>query len=61
MNSKRKLSESNEDITIVNKKSKNLDNLDNDSSTKPVCQYGKECYRKNPDHLKEYHHPGIQN
>lgn len=25
---------------------------------RPVCRYGSECYRKNPDHLKEYSHPG---
>ena len=26
---------------------------------RPVCRYGSECYRINPDHLKEYSHPGI--
>jgi len=23
-----------------------------------VCQYGRQCYRKNPDHLKRFWHPG---
>lgn len=25
---------------------------------KPVCKYGASCYRKNPDHLKRFAHPG---
>lgn len=24
----------------------------------PVCKYGASCYRKNPDHLKQFSHPG---
>eukprot|EP00128_Syssomonas_multiformis_P005590 Colp12_sorted_trinity150504_noHs@917 len=24
----------------------------------PMCQYGKQCYRKNPVHFQEYAHPG---
>eukprot|EP01103_Thecamoeba_quadrilineata_P019715 TRINITY_DN810_c0_g1_i1.p1 TRINITY_DN810_c0_g1~~TRINITY_DN810_c0_g1_i1.p1 ORF type:complete len:474 (-),score=117.05 TRINITY_DN810_c0_g1_i1:8-1378(-) len=24
---------------------------------KPTCQYGASCYRKNPNHLKEFYHP----
>ena len=27
-------------------------------ASKPVCQYGASCYRKNPDHFKQYSHPG---
>ena len=27
-------------------------------STKPRCQYGHRCYRKNPSHLAEFWHPG---
>jgi len=23
----------------------------------PPCQFGKKCYRKNPDHFKQYSHP----
>ena len=25
--------------------------------SKPVCRYGKDCYRKNAEHLKEFSHP----
>jgi len=28
------------------------------STTKQPCQYGARCYRKNPQHLKEFSHPG---
>ena len=24
---------------------------------RPVCKYGKDCYRKNPLHFKEFAHP----
>ncbi|CAG5135571.1 unnamed protein product, partial [Candidula unifasciata] len=27
-------------------------------TAKPVCQYGSKCYRKNPQHIKNYRHPG---
>jgi hypothetical protein len=27
-------------------------------ASKPVCKYGASCYRKNPDHFKQYSHPG---
>ncbi|CAF1285875.1 unnamed protein product, partial [Didymodactylos carnosus] len=25
--------------------------------SKPVCKYGRECYRNNPDHFRVFHHP----
>ena len=25
---------------------------------RPKCQYGSKCYRKNPDHRREFYHPG---
>lgn len=28
--------------------------------TRPVCKYGPSCYRKNPDHLKEFAHPWLE-
>jgi len=28
------------------------------SQPRPICQYGIECYRKNPQHFKEMSHPG---
>ena len=27
-------------------------------NNKPKCQYGSKCYRKNPQHRKEFWHPG---
>ena len=27
-------------------------------AAKPVCKYGASCYRKNPDHRKQFSHPG---
>jgi len=27
-----------------------------DQGTLPMCQYGKNCYRKNPDHFKQFKH-----
>ncbi|KAJ8298299.1 hypothetical protein KUTeg_024830 [Tegillarca granosa] len=30
------------------------------SKKKPVCKYGAKCYRKNPDHLRDYYHPDEQ-
>ena len=27
------------------------------SRTKPPCKYGSRCYRKNPEHLRQYSHP----
>jgi len=28
--------------------------------SKPMCQYGAKCYRKNPQHLAEFDHPNQQ-
>ena len=25
---------------------------------KPLCKYGSECYRKNPEHFEKFSHPG---
>ena len=27
------------------------------TSNKPICKYGAACYRKNPDHLRQFAHP----
>lgn len=35
-----------------------IDNSDDDKDDNlPLCKYGASCYRKNPDHLKQYSHP----
>lgn len=31
------------------------------SQALPPCKYGSKCYRKNPDHLKEFSHPSAAN
>lgn len=28
--------------------------------TKPVCSFGKSCYRKNPQHFQEFDHPWLR-
>jgi len=28
------------------------------SDDRPLCKYGKKCYRKNPGHFQEFRHPG---
>ncbi|KAG0051256.1 hypothetical protein BGZ83_003963 [Gryganskiella cystojenkinii] len=30
---------------------------DNQNNKIPLCKYGASCYRKNPDHLKQFAHP----
>jgi len=35
------------------------DSSNNDDSDLPVCVYGAKCYRKNPQHFKEYRHPKV--
>ena len=27
------------------------------TSKRPICKYGANCYRKHPDHLRDYQHP----
>ena len=41
-------------LDVGKNEDKNEDkNVDDD---KPICEYGLECYRKNPQHRKEYQH-----
>lgn len=35
------------------------DDGDGGGSARPVCRYGESCYRKNPDHFKEFRHPWL--
>eukprot|EP01122_Echinamoeba_exundans_P006930 TRINITY_DN2035_c0_g1_i1.p1 TRINITY_DN2035_c0_g1~~TRINITY_DN2035_c0_g1_i1.p1 ORF type:complete len:636 (+),score=171.89 TRINITY_DN2035_c0_g1_i1:96-2003(+) len=30
---------------------------DDDGDSRPLCRYGTACYRKNPDHFKQFRHP----
>lgn len=31
-----------------------------DEEEKPICKYGKKCYRNNPLHFKEFAHPWLK-
>jgi hypothetical protein len=33
-----------------------VDLTQDDDTAKPACKYGENCYRKNPDHLRDFHH-----
>jgi len=50
LSAKRKLSPQNEE---QDKKKCKVD------ENKPLCQYGSKCYRKNPQHFKEFSHPHL--
>ena len=51
---KRKLEDSeNDEINDVK-----IIKVDDESISKPMCKYGADCYRKNPDHLKDFLHSG---
>jgi hypothetical protein len=34
---------------------------DENDDDKPECIYGENCYRKNPQHFKDYRHPVVKN
>lgn len=38
--------------------SRTVEESDGGRVLKPSCKYGKNCYRKNPNHLEEFTHPG---
>ena len=40
------------------KSSKNKTRKNNSPYSKLACPYGANCYRKNPDHFREFSHPG---
>ena len=39
--------------------SSSIASSDDHRSSKPMCKYGTQCYRKNPLHFQEYAHPGM--
>ena len=43
-----------QDGKVVKKKPKSVKSADLD--LRPLCPYGKDCYRTNPKHLKEFRH-----
>jgi len=38
-----------------------LDGNQMDEEDKPLCMFGEKCYRKNPQHFKDYRHPWMNN
>ena len=44
----------------LSKGSDNENEDKNDDDDRPECEYGLECYRKNPQHRKEYKHCRIE-
>ena len=38
--------------------SKKRKSLELEDESKPMCKYGRDCYRKNPVHFQEFRHPG---
>ncbi|CAF4374846.1 unnamed protein product, partial [Adineta steineri] len=51
MTERKRLSDTDESPTNNTKKIKLI------QSTRPLCRYGAKCYRKHPDHLRDYRHP----
>ncbi|GFS72077.1 tyrosyl-DNA phosphodiesterase 1 [Nephila pilipes] len=51
-------SQTSESETPIKKRKENNDA--SASNARPKCPFGKECYRKNPDHIKEFYHKDEQ-
>ena len=49
--------DSDEDIIVLNKEIEEVERKKPSSLIKPPCEYGSDCYRKNPVHLSEFSHP----
>jgi hypothetical protein len=52
-----------ESVSNLKKKTKVVvpANDNNNGDERPLCKYGATCYRKNPQHLKEFRHPTKEN
>ncbi len=51
------ISDSDSDSQSPSKKIKKKECDNAEFQKKPVCKYGSKCYRKNPDHKREFYHP----
>ena len=47
----------NVDTDVEDDPANNSDAKPSSSSKKPLCKYGSKCYRKNPSHVEDFHHP----
>lgn len=45
------------DTDVENDSFRNSKTTQATKSNKPLCRYGSKCYRKNPSHAQEFHHP----
>ncbi|CAF1413694.1 unnamed protein product [Adineta steineri] len=58
MTERKRLSDTDESPTNNTKKIKLIQTtLPGATTTRPLCRYGAKCYRKHPDHLRDYRHP----
>ena len=69
MNTKKRKRESNESSQEKKAENSSTSNGTNDDSeheeeeadsSKPLCKYGAECYRKNPLHFQQFRHPHLE-
>ncbi|CAF0847338.1 unnamed protein product [Rotaria sp. Silwood1] len=61
MAERKRLSETDQSPNKNSKRRKlNQTTLSMDTSTLPLCKYGAKCYRKHPDHLRDYRHPSTE-
>lgn len=56
-NHKKRSSDCDSDYEVQRKKKK--DKEKKESKSRPKCKYGKTCYRRNPDHIREFDHEGL--
>ncbi|KAF9954898.1 hypothetical protein BGZ70_010424 [Mortierella alpina] len=56
-NRKRPLGQASAPSPLQQKSSSDNDDADDSDSKQEPCRYGASCYRRNPDHLKQYSHP----
>lgn len=56
-NHKKRSSDCDSDYEVQRKKKK--DKEKKESNSRPKCKYGKTCYRKNPDHIRDFDHEGL--
>jgi len=46
---------------LTRSQSEMVTKVEEEDESKPMCMYGSSCYRKNPQHFKEFRHPNKPN
>ncbi|UJR15847.1 hypothetical protein I4U23_002773 [Adineta vaga] len=61
MTERKRLSDDTDESSMNNSKKIKLiqTTLPVGTTTRPLCKYGAKCYRKQPDHLRNYRHPSL--